>query len=366
MKTYLRTLFGSIKARLGIVPVDFKVRWFGAESSRQAVAALALRAAKSVSSGKMALVVEDGGEVGAGLCSALARKKVPYRTIRVDEVPSLSAEESSRYAIVLCALADARGQTLAASSVARSETLAMLPFEHAPGLDASRNVFARLDEYGATTFVSPVLLDQPNPYEIYEESLALFEQKCGLRDYLDLYQLIRSVLDNDVEGDIAEFGSYRGHSGWLIARTLQAFDSDKRLYMFDTFEAFPSEEYGVDHFWSETHKVDFEKVKSKFSDMPFVNLIKGDFTQTIGESGIEKLALAYIDCDSYRATRFLLTELPQTYMSNSAIMVCEDYGHPALLGNRVAVHEACDTSLGWFRFFSQFSGLYVMVNQTRR
>ena len=348
------------------MPVDFRVRWFGAENSRQAIAALARRAAKSVPSGKMALIVEDGGEIGGGLCKALANKKIPYRTVRVSEVSAMSAEECLQYAIVLCALPDVRGQTLVASSVAQNDALAALPFEHAPGLDISRSIFERLDEYSDTSFVSPVLLDQPSPYEIYEESLALFEQKCGLRDYLDLYQLIRSVLDNGVEGDIAEFGSYRGHSGWLIARTLQAFGSEKRLYMFDTFEAFPSEEYGVDHFWSETHKVDFEKVKSKFADMPFVELIKGDFTQTIGGSGIESLALAYIDCDSYRATRFLLTELPEKHMSDQAIMVCEDYGHPALLGNRVAVHEACDPSYGWFRFFSQFSGLYVMVNQARR
>jgi hypothetical protein len=366
MKTRFRKVVDAIKSRIGIVPVDFKVRWSGAENLRQATEALVFRATKAAQVGKMALVVEDGGDMGERLCKTLAHRKVPYRTIRLEDVSGLSKEEAVLYGIVLCALPDVRGQTLVASLVSRNDALSQLPFEHAPGLDGSRKVFERLDEYGDTTFISPVLLDQPNPYAIYQQSLAYFEQKCGLRDYLDLYQLIRSLIVNEVEGDIAEFGSFRGHSGWLIARTLQVLGSDKHLYMFDTFESFPSETYGVDHFWSATHKVDFEEVKSRFKDMPFVKLIKGDFTRTIRKSGITKLALAYIDCDSYRATRYLLDELPKAHMSTRSIMVCEDYGHPALLGNRVAVHEICDTSTDWFKFFSQFSGLYVMVNQKSR
>ena len=41
-------------------------------------------------------------------------------------------------------------------------------------------------------------------------------------------------------------------------------------------------------------------------------------------------------------------------------MVFEDYGHASLLGNRLAVHEAFDGKPGAFRFFSQFSGSFVV------
>jgi predicted O-methyltransferase YrrM len=239
-----------------------------------------------------------------------------------------------------------------------------VPFEYASGLDRERALFTKLDEYATTPFVSPVLLDQPNPYEIYEESLLHFEQKCGMRDFLDLYQLLRSVCDNNVPGDIAEFGSYRGHSGYLIARTLQALGSRKHLYMFDTFAAFPEELTGIDYYWSDTHDVSFAEVRAKFRDLENVHLVRGDFIETLPQSDLGHLALAYVDCDSYRATRYLLDALLPHRMSPRGLLVCEDYGHPALLGHRVAVHESLE-SLGpadaCFRFFSQFSGFYIVV-----
>jgi O-methyltransferase len=248
--------------------------------------------------------------------------------------------------------------TAAARMLAAHTALASVPFEYAAGLNAERAQFAASDEYGDTTFVSPVLLDSPTPYALYAESLQRFEQKCGLRDYLDLYQLLRSVVRSAVPGDIAEFGSYRGHSGWLIARTLQALNSDKRLYLFDMFAEFPAETAGVDHFWNRSHPVDFAEVQRKLAPFPNVTLVRGDFTQTLAASGVGRLALAYVDCDSYRATRFLYDALWQKHLAPGALLVCEDYGHPALLGSRTAVHDA---TAGWkaFQFFSQFSGLHI-------
>lgn len=338
-----------------------KVRWFGAKSVAEAAKALTFRAkAAIVRTGGQVLVVADGGQLEEKLLAQFGRDGIDYQLCAVDSLSSL--KDVGRVAVVVCAALDARIQTQAAVAVASHSVLRDCPFESVAGLDDSVRLFDKYDEYRNTTFVSPVLLASPTPYQIYEQSLEYFEQKCGLRDYLDLYQLLKSIVDSGIEGDIAEFGSFRGHSGWLMARTLQALGSDKQLYMFDTFESFPAESYGVDHFWSATHPVDYEAVRAKFADMPSVTLVKGDFTKTLETSPVKKLALAYIDCDSYRATRYLLAELPRAYTTRNAVMVCEDYGHPALLGNRAAVHEICDQLPGWFRFFSQFSGLYILVN----
>jgi hypothetical protein len=251
--------------------------------------------------------------------------------------------------------------TRLAQRLTANAALNTVPFEYVAGVDPERTFFEKYDEYRDTWFVSPVLLDDETPYEIYRESLELFEQKCGLRDFLDLYQILRSAAERSVPGDVAEFGSYRGHSGWLIARSLQALGCDKRLFMFDTFDSFPDESLGVDHFWSGTHDVDFEEVKRKLSPFDNVHLVRGDFTETLASSELARVALAYVDCDSYRATRFLIDALlPERIVAGGAL-VCEDYGHPALLGNRVAVHESLTGVTNCFRFFSQFSGLYVVV-----
>ena len=359
----MNKLLRSAMRRIRPWTIQEKVRWFGADNPSQAAKALVLRAKEAIglSSAGLALIVGDGGELERDIGKRLQGLKLNHKVIDANRIEDLVVEELGLVAVVICAVTGAKMQTKIAIALAEHPVLQHCPFEAVAGLDSSREVFRRRDEYRDTDFVSSVLLDDPSPYQIYEESLEYFEQKCGLRDFLDLYQMVKHVVHNNVEGDIAEFGSFRGHSGWLIASTLEALGSSKQLYMLDTFESFPVESVGVDYFWSATHKVDFDSVKAKLSSKPNVTLIKGDFTQTLESSAVGALALAYIDCDSYRATRYLLELFQDSYMSNGSVLICEDYGHPALLGNRAALHSVFDGVPGWIRFFSQFSGLYIML-----
>ena len=366
LRRHLRqgTLGEVVSRRLGILPEYIRVRWEGADNPAQGARVLAKRARIFVAQASPAAWVLS---LGAGedfhklLDQRLRHERVAFKSQRLEDLGDWSSVRTEGLVAVLCGYSDSRRMTQAARWLAAHPVLGRVPFEYVNGLDRERGVFARLDEYSGTFFVSPVLLDQPSPYELYEESLKHFEQKCGLRDFLDLYQLLKAVVSGGVPGDIAEFGSYRGHSGYLIGRTLQALGSDKRLCMFDTFEGFPPEPLGVDHFWNRSHNVDFADVRRKFSGLPNVTLVKGDFTQTLSRSGLGGVALAYVDCDSYRATRFLFDALLPRQLSVRGVLVCEDYGHPALLGNRAAVHESLETVRGSFQYFSQFSGLYVLV-----
>ncbi|HXG29182.1 MAG TPA: TylF/MycF/NovP-related O-methyltransferase [Nevskiales bacterium] len=367
LRRHLRqgTLGDVLLSRAGIMPLHARVRWHGAGDIGQAARALAKWArilCAQDGEGAWVLSVGDGGDYHRQLNLRLRRHGVRHEAIGLEQIEAWTPGPDGKPAAVLCAYPDSRRLTRAARTVAAHPAFAGVPFEYAAGLDPERRLFAARDEYADTFFVSPVLLDDPTPYALYEESLKHFEQKCGLRDFLDLYQLLRTVVENDVPGDIAEFGSYRGHSGWLIAQTLQALGSRKHLYLFDTFENFPAENLGLDYFWSRTHAVDFAEVQRKFEGLrERVSLVKGDFTRTLTESGLGTVALAYVDCDSYRATRFLIEQLLPERLSPRGVLVCEDYGHPALLGNRAAVHDSLDGQRGYLRYFSQFSGLYVVV-----
>jgi hypothetical protein len=88
--------------------------------------------------------------------------------------------------------------------------------------------------------------------------------------------------------------------------------------------------------------------------------VKGDFTRTFEQSACRELALAFVDCDSYRGTRYLVDQIFGDHLSVGGIMIFEDYGHAGLLGNRVAVHEAFSSLPNAFCFFSQFSGSYFV------
>ncbi|HNS11829.1 MAG TPA: TylF/MycF/NovP-related O-methyltransferase [Bacteroidia bacterium] len=279
---------------------------------------------------------------------------------KIPDVNNLSIRASEVACFVSCYFNESINQRICQALLNESE-LRNIPFEY---LGDTREDFAfarKQDHQHSFDFVSPLFHGEIDYFKIYEESLLRFEKKCDIRDYMDLCQLIEHIHKSNIEGDVAEFGSYKGHSGYLISQLLKAHGSNKQLYMFDTFEKFPDEDMGVDSFWSDTHEVNYEEVKSKFKDNKKVTLVKGDFTKTLEASEIKKLALIYIDCDSYRATTYLMEKLFEDVLSERGLLVLEDYGHPALLGNRLAFHNFLDSKPKYFRFFSQFSGFQIVV-----
>lgn len=345
------------------LPSHVRVRWNGAEHPDDAARALA-RWAKifiAADAAGWVLCLGERQDFHQLLERRLRERGVRFRSHSLQEVAGWGPAQAAGIKGIVCGYADARDMTHAARALALHPTLGAVPFEYAAGINPEKGIFSKRDEYAETHFVAPGLLDEPTPYQLYEESLSYFEQKCGLRDFLDLYQILRYVVRSGVPGDIAEFGSYKGHSGYLIARTLQALASDKTLYMFDTFEEFPREAAGMDHFWNRSHYVNFDEVRAKFSALANVRLVRGDFTQTMAGSGLDKVALAYVDCDSYRATRYLIEAIWDKKLSPRGALVCEDYGHPALLGSRAAVHEEFERRPDSFQYFSQFSGLYITL-----
>lgn len=345
--------------RFGWLTPEERVRWFGARTVGEASRALATEAGRLLGSAQdWALVVGEDGPLRRSLERQLQRRGHRYRSVRAPEELSSVAEQPS---CIVAADVEAVRVTRTAQAVLSEPRLSRLPLEYATGLEPEHAQFRRQDEYADSTFISPVLLAEPSPYALYDESLGHFEQKCGLRDYLDLYQMLASIERRKVPGDVAEFGSFRGHSGWLIGKTLEGLGSSRAVMLFDTFESFPQEQTGIDYFWSGTHHVLLDEVREKMRGLPNVELVPGEFESTVPERITGQLALAYVDCDSYRAVSYVASALFEEHLSPGGVMVFEDYGHPALLGCRVAVHEYFDGRTDCVRFFSQFSGLYVVV-----
>lgn len=259
------------------------------------------------------------------------------------------------------ALAETSGQNLfpMAKALLENPSARNIPLEYIE-LSYQENLpLTTHDRYGNGEFVSPLLSRFGSAFfDIYEESLTKFEKKTDIRDYIDLAQSLVSIADRKIPGAVAEFGSFKGHSGYLIRKTLDFLGEDRPLYMFDMFENFPTEEAGIDSFWSLTHHVNFDSVNAKFKEFSNVTLVKGDFVETLDQTPIEDLALIFIDCDAYRSTNYLLEKLWETKLKVGGLAVLEDYGHPQLLGNRLAAHQFFDNRKNSFTWFSQFSGFY--------
>ena len=281
--------------------------------------------------------------------------------VSLEALQKAGAPADERFGCVLCAYTDIRRTTATSRIVLANPRLSNLPFEYVTFPKTSYGALVQHDTQGALDKVSPLPTYPMDVFALYDASLAHFEKKCDIRDYMDICQLLKTVHDNRIGGDVAEFGSYRGHSGNLLASLMAALGMDKRLWLFDTFDAFPEEPLGIDQFWSRSHPVNFRDVQNKFAAYPFVTFVKGDFTHTFDTSGVNKLALIYVDCDAYRPTAYLVRRLFPDILAPGGIMIFEDYGHAQLLGNRAAVHHYFDKRTGCVQFFSQFSGCYIVV-----
>jgi hypothetical protein len=311
------------------------------------------------------LVVGDGSDYQSLCMSQLSKRGLETVLVMADSFAPSMVDDARGVSCIILALRLSRSQQRIVRQLLDDPRSSLLPVEYVALPRVENAPILEWDQYVDGDFVSPLLVRYGDElYEIYRESLTKFSLKTDVRDYLDLCQLIDSVCRRNVPGDLAEFGSYRGHSGYLTSRVLDHFGSSRTLYMFDMFESFPEESVGVDSFWSGTHKVDFEAVKRKFRDRGNVRMIKGDFTITAAQTDTGPLALAFIDCDSYRATRSLLEYLWSNRIPVGGIVAMEDYGHAALLGNRVAVHQFFDGRDDAYTYFSQFSGFFIAVKLT--
>lgn len=312
--------------------------------------------------GKSGVTLIVGGASPEATERTLASRIPNSRVMDADRIRHLQVRDTAEIAGVVLATFDAKTQQTWASRLKANPATASLPLEYVALPRAENSALLEWDKYINGDFVSPLLVRHGSAlYAIYSSALHRFRLKTDIRDYLDLCQSLQSVIDRNIAGAVAEFGSFRGHSGYLISKTLEQFSSEKALFMFDTFDTFPDEPSGVDRFWSGTHKVNFENVKAKFQDRANVRFVQGDFTRTLAQTDTGPLALAFIDCDSYRATQYLLDELWHRRLTPGGIVVLEDYGHAALLGNRLAVHEFFDGRADAFTYYSQFSGFFVAL-----
>jgi O-methyltransferase len=305
------------------------------------------------------LIVADPGANREALASALRAQGITCETRSIADL-STSHLDTSMTACLIPGSFESGVVSRVARVALADPRLRDLPFEYI----LSRTNHGSLERFDSPAyrgfyFIGPLLADGIDYRTIYEESLERFDRKCDVRDYLDVCQLVRELVINGVPGDVAEFGSFKGHSGYLISRLLEAHGSAKTLHMFDTFRTFPVESLGVDQFWSDTHDVQFEEVSRKLSGRANVKLVQGEFETTVPRELPPEIAFAYVDCDSYRATRHLIGAVYDR-LAPGGFMAFEDYGHPALLGNRLAVDEALGSRPGCWRWFSQFSGIYVV------
>ena len=162
-----------------------------------------------------------------------------------------------------------------------------------------------------------------------------------------LIALERAVCDivrRQVPGDVVECGSAEGGSAALLALWLRRFRSNKRIFVFDTFEGLPPPTFQDPDYdeavpWTGKCRGDLEHVQELFKQLGVLDravFVKGKFQDTLPTYNIPAIALLHLDCDWYDSTMTCLQHL-WDHLSPGGILVIDDYSD--WQGCRRAVEE---------------------------
>lgn len=182
------------------------------------------------------------------------------------------------------------------------------------------------------------------------------EYRSFNRRYYAIEQVAEYLVGAQIEGDYCEFGVWQGTTFAHAYKMMAPLFPDMRFVALDSFEGLP-EPKGIDAldgYTSHFYKGQFESSLDAFKrnlrrhgvDLSKVRTVKGWFDRTLSpenarESGIEKVAVAWIDCDFYESTVPVLDFLTAR-LSVGSILSFDDWhcyrNHPDF-GQQRAVRE---------------------------
>lgn len=159
-------------------------------------------------------------------------------------------------------------------------------------------------------------------------------------------KLLELLAENlDVDGDVVEFGCYRGDTSLLFERLLEQSAPEKRLWLYDSFEGLPeksAEDASVagDAFKAGELLVSKREVVERFkkAGLKVPRIRKGFFEELSDADVPPEICFAFLDGDLYQSIKTSL-KLVADKMTKGGVIIIHDYNNPELPGVTRAVDE---------------------------
>lgn len=150
------------------------------------------------------------------------------------------------------------------------------------------------------------------------------------------------VIDNNIEGDVVEFGCYVGESSKYLRKTLDTINSEKQLFVYDSFEGLPPlSKYEEGTGWRpSTLKTTQEVLINNFERNGLVppRITKGWFKDVPEENLPDKISFAFLDGDFYDSIYDSLTKVYDR-MTDGGVILFHDFRRPDLPGVDAAIRN---------------------------
>jgi hypothetical protein len=152
---------------------------------------------------------------------------------------------------------------------------------------------------------------------------------------LNIVEHLDHVLQQQLPGDVIECGIFQGVTSVLMAKLMDIRHSNKKLFLFDSFQGLPEPDRQVDASvrfqkggWAASRK-EVEVLLAKHKVLQRCVIFEGWFSATLPKLNDEQqFCFAYIDADLYSSTVACLQHLWKRIGLNSIAMF-DDYHHPS-------------------------------------
>jgi len=156
---------------------------------------------------------------------------------------------------------------------------------------------------------------------------------------------LKRVLDTGVEGDIVELGCFEGTSALFFGRLLKGIHSDKKMWLYDSFEGLPEKSSEDDSAMGAQFKQGELKASKAVLAKNFVKAglkipeIKRAWFYELDPIDLpEAISFAFLDGDFYESILDSL-KLVWPKMTHGSTLIIDDYQNTALPGAAQAVNE---------------------------
>jgi len=157
-----------------------------------------------------------------------------------------------------------------------------------------------------------------------------------------LVESLLTVINKNIEGDVVEFGCYVGESSKYLMKTLIETNSDKKLFVYDSFEGLPDlSKWEENSGWKpRTLKTTEDVLINNFiqNDIP-IPFIHKDWFKDIPHYKIpQKICFAFLDGDFYDSIYDSLEKIFDK-VSDGGHILFHDYERNDLPGVRAAIED---------------------------
>ena len=157
-----------------------------------------------------------------------------------------------------------------------------------------------------------------------------------------LVEYLLDAIENNIDGDVVELGCYVGESSKYLMKTLIDTNSDKKLYVYDSFEGLPDlSKWEINTGWKPRTLVTSEDVlTSNFieNNLPTPIITKGWFCDIPEDRLPEKISFAFLDGDFYDSIYDSLVKVYDRVVDGGYIFF-HDYKRNDLPGVEAAIKD---------------------------